>query len=138
MNQDEVKEIWHLEEQFWLADSAFFERTLAPNALMVLPEPAGVLDRAATIDSIRYAARWQHVSFKKRHHALSGSETVVLAYLVLADRGPSDTSYAAQCSSTYVSDNGQWLLLLHHQTRVSPHSGVAAAPNRSFKPGAME
>lgn len=126
MNQDQLKELWHLEEQLWLADSTFFERTLAPNALMVLPEPAGVLDRAATIDSIRSVARWQHVLFTKRHHALSGSETVVLAYLALADRGPSDTSYAAQCSSTYFSDNGQWLLLLHHQTPVSQHSGGCA------------
>lgn len=126
VNRGEVKELWRLEEQFWLADGAFYERTLAPGALMVLPEPAGILDRAATIDSIRAAARWQQVSFKEQQEALFGIETAVLAYRIQADRGSSGPSYAARCSSTYVRDSGQWLLLLHHQTPAGESGGGSA------------
>jgi hypothetical protein len=108
--------LWSLEEDFWRGDAGFFETTLARGALMVLPAPAGVLDRAATIDSIRSAARWQQVAFEDRHQALAGDATAALAYVVRADRGSADTAYVARCSSTYVRDGDAWRLLLHHQT----------------------
>jgi hypothetical protein len=111
-------DLWHLEEKFWLGDAEFYERTLASCALMVLPEPAGVLDRAATVQSIRSGPRWQNISFTHQRHAEPNSSTTILAYTVLADRGSADSAYAAQCSSTYVQINGDWQLALHHQTPV--------------------
>src|SRR5690606_27462424 len=38
--------LWRMEQQFWLGDAAFHAQHLAPGALMVLPPPVGVLDRA--------------------------------------------------------------------------------------------
>ncbi|MGQ4582081.1 DUF4440 domain-containing protein [Lysobacter sp. F60174L2] len=108
--------LWSLEEGFWRGGADFYERTLAPEALMVLPAPTGVLDRDAAIASIRSAARWQHVAFEHRHQVLAGDVTAVLAYAVRADRGSADTAYAAQCSSTYVHSGDRWQLVLHHQT----------------------
>ena len=107
--------LWRLEEQFWQGGADFYELALAADALMVLPPPAGVLDRPATIDSIRSAGRWKHVRITGRHQALVDPGVAVLAYSVQADRGEDDTAYAAQCSSTYVRDDDRWRLLLHHQ-----------------------
>lgn len=114
MKQDE--ELWQLEEQFWLGGPDFYERTLAPDALMVLPQPAGVLDRVATVTSIRSGSRWQNVNLKEQRHVQASRDTAVLSYTAQADRGSPETSYVAQCSSTYVRDSGRWLLVVHHQT----------------------
>lgn len=110
------EELWSLERQFWLSGAEFYERTLAPQVLMVFPPPVGILDRAATVDSIGSAARWQNVSFTEQQLVAAKSDTVVLAYAAHADRGGEDSRYAAQCSSVYVRDDGGWRLVLHQQT----------------------
>ncbi len=110
------QDLWELETRFWLSGAEFYERTLAPQVLMVFPPPAGVLDRAATVDSIRSAVRWQNVSFNEQHLVSATQDTVVLAYIAQADRGGADSRYAAQCSSVYVRDSNGWSLVLHQQT----------------------
>ncbi|HEY6940139.1 hypothetical protein, partial [Dokdonella sp.] len=51
-----------------------------------------------------------------RHRpARCGPATVALAYVARADRGGPDSSYVAQCSSTYARGDGRWLLVMHHQ-----------------------
>lgn len=110
--------LWRLEEQFWQGGADFYELALAADALMVLPAPAGVLDRAGTIESIRAADRWRNVSITDRHQAIAGP-VAVLAYSARAERGEGDAAYAARCSSTYVRDDDRWRLLLHHQAPVS-------------------
>jgi hypothetical protein len=116
VTQDQAIALWKQEEQFWLGSADFYESNLATESLMVLPKPVGILGREATIDSIRSGSRWGNVSFNDRHCVLSTPETAALAYMVHTDRGSPDTSYVAQCSSTYVRANGQWLLVMHHQT----------------------
>ncbi len=116
MTQDQAIALWKQEEQFWLRSADFYESNLAPGSLMVLPKPVGIMDREATIDSIRSGSRWKNVSFSAKHCVIPTPEMAALAYRVHADRGSSGTSYIAQCSSTYVRSNGQWLLVMHHQT----------------------
>lgn len=111
-------ELWQLEERFWLDGADFHARTLAPDALMVLPPPAGVLDRAASVESIRSAPRWRRIDLAERRHAQVSADTVILSYMASADRDGTDATYRAQCSSTYVREQGRWLLALHHQTPV--------------------
>ncbi len=120
MNDNPFGELWRLEEQFWLGDADFYERALAAEALMVLPQPAGVLGRQATIEAIRSAPRWRQVSFSRRVEALPGAGTAVLAYVAEADRGDAAAPYVAQCSSTYVRDGDRWLLALHQQAKGDP------------------
>lgn len=112
--------LWRLEEWFWLGGADFYERTLALGALMVLPAPVGVLDRRATIDSIRAGARWKEVAFHDRHLLQPGADVAVLVYVAVARRADSPP-YAAQCSSTYVRAAGQWQLVVHQQTPTRPH-----------------
>jgi hypothetical protein len=120
MKQAQVEELWHLEEQFWRGNADFYDRTLAPGAFMVLPDPVGILDRSATIAAIRAAPRWQGVVFSEQRQILQDESGVaVLAYAAQAHGGSPDTAYAARCTSTYVRDDGQWLLLAHQQTPAS-------------------
>ena len=58
--------LWRLEREFWLGGAEVYERSLAPGALMVLPPPAGVMDRDARIRSIREGARGSGVDFSAR------------------------------------------------------------------------
>jgi Domain of unknown function (DUF4440) len=108
--------LWSLEQKFWTGDAALYESRLAPTALMVLPDPAGILDREQAIESIRTAPRWAAVEFDDRREIRPAAQVVVLAYIARARRARDQTDYHARCSSTYVDDQGRWLLALHHQT----------------------
>lgn len=110
------QDFWQLEKQFWTGGVDFYDEHLANGALMVLPKPAGVLDRQATLESIRSADRWMNVSISNKNFVTPHQSTAILAYSVQADRGGSDTAYAALCSSTYVLASGEWRLALHQQT----------------------
>ncbi|HYG62790.1 MAG TPA: DUF4440 domain-containing protein [Thermoanaerobaculia bacterium] len=110
------RELWDLERQFWTGGAPIYEERLAPESLMVFPQPAGVLDRAATIAAIQQAPRWEDVRFSSQRIAFPGPQVAVLVYEATADRSAPDTEYAAQCSSTYVKLGGSWKLALHQQT----------------------
>lgn len=110
------QDLWQLEKRFWIGGADFYEHHLASGALMVFPEPAGVLDRKATLESIQSGGRWKHVLFTGKRLIAPAESTSILVYSVKADRGSSDTAYSAQCSSTYVFSSGDWLLALHQQT----------------------
>jgi len=125
MQQTEI--LWKLEEQFWLGAVDFYDATLALDALMVLPQPIGVLERDATIESVRSGARWRNVTFLQQRVAVVG-ETAVLVYTAHADRGTSDMAYVAQCSSTYAHAQEQWQLVAHHQSSVG-QAEMATAKN---------
>lgn len=62
-----MDELWNLEKSFWTGGAETYEARLCLEALMILPPPAGVLDRAATIDAIRAAERWARVTFSQKH-----------------------------------------------------------------------
>jgi hypothetical protein len=120
---DNTKALWQLEEQFWLGSSDFYSTTLAPDALMVLPPPVGTLDRAATIRSVSSGYRWDNVLFRDKQLVSAGPAAAVLVYVASADRGTPDSAYVAQCTSTYVREGEQWLLVVHHQAPVVKAAG---------------
>jgi hypothetical protein len=107
--------LWRIEEQFWSAGVDFYEQHLSAQALMVFPAPAGVLDRAATLDSVQAGCRWEHANFEKRELLRPADHVAVLVYSVIASRHEG-AAYRAVCSSTYVRQGQTWLLALHHQT----------------------
>jgi hypothetical protein len=84
--------------------------------LTVFPQPVGVLDRQATVESIESADRWKNVAFANEHCITPAEGTAILACTVEADRGDRGTDYSAQCSSTYVPTSDGWRLAMHQQT----------------------
>lgn len=118
MNRE--NDLWELEKYFWLLGAEFYERTLAPAALMVLPQPVGILDRPSVIRSIDSGARWQTVSLSQQHCAFPTTDMAILAYIAQAERSEPGAGYVAQCSSVYSRNNRMnWQLVLHQQTPVN-------------------
>jgi hypothetical protein len=106
--------LWDFERGVWLDGIPHCERHLAPDARMVFPEPAGILDADGILQGLDGAPRWEAVTFEAQHAAQSG-DTVVLSYRATAHR-PGDAPYRVLCSSTYVRQGGGWKLLMHQHT----------------------
>jgi hypothetical protein len=115
------QELWKMEEAFWRGDEAYYERTLASKATMVMPAPAGIMNRADTIEAIRNAPRWCSVEFADAHCLSAAEQTCILIYRALAKRSQDRASYEALCSSVYVRSQDAWQLLLHQQTPLDDH-----------------
>jgi hypothetical protein len=111
--------VWDLETRFWQGDAAFFDAWLAPQALMVFPDPIGILNRAEVLDSIRGTPRWTDVRFTKGRLERPTAGVVVVAYRVAARRDGDDAAHAAWASSTYTRSDGVWSLVLHQQTPIT-------------------
>ncbi|NVO24535.1 DUF4440 domain-containing protein [Donghicola mangrovi] len=106
---------WQDEERFWLDGPAFYRDTMADDAVMVLPKPAGILNRPDILEIIQNAPRWDSVSFEDEIAMKHGS-AFVLAYEAVAQRG--DDTYRALCSSTYCEADAGWQLIAHNQVPV--------------------
>jgi hypothetical protein len=109
-------ELLKIEEEFWRGDAAYYEKGLAPSAIMVFPAPAGIVDRVSTIEAIRSAPRWRSVEFRDTRCLSAAEQTRILIYRVVAKRAQDQTSYEALCSSVYIQAENTWQLLLHQQT----------------------
>ncbi|MDO5657177.1 MAG: nuclear transport factor 2 family protein [Paracoccus sp. (in: a-proteobacteria)] len=107
---------WPTEKAFWLDGAGFYRDNLAPDAVMVFPEPVGILSGEAIIAALEGAARWDAVEITQRG-ALRSGETLILTYHATGQRGDA-APYRALCSSTYGRVGSRWLLLCHQQTPV--------------------
>ncbi|NZA27774.1 nuclear transport factor 2 family protein [Luteimonas sp. SJ-92] len=107
--------LWSLERGFWTGDASFYDANLAEEAVMVFPAPAGIMDRAQTLEAIRSAPRWQRVEMAGQRLLQAGDGAVALAYRVRAERD-GDDGYAALCGSVYARTAQDWRLVMHQQT----------------------
>ena len=115
----EDKEFWALERDFWLGGVFVYEARLAAQSLMVLPEPAGVLERTETINSIEAGTRWSNVNILNKKAVFPSENVALLTYRAHAARDGTQ-EYIAQCSSVYVLENAEWKLAVHHQSPLMP------------------
>ena len=107
-------DLLELERAFWLQGTDFFDKTLAPDVVMVFPEPPGVLTDREIVKSLRNVPRWNAVEievFAQRDH----DNFLTLSYRARAVR-EGDAEYRALCSSVYIKVGGVWKLCLHQQT----------------------
>jgi hypothetical protein len=110
-------DIWEREEGFWLDGPGFFEANMAGNALMVFPDPVGILKGRAILEGLRGAPRWDAVEMAERTEAVLG-DTRVLAYRATGRRAGA-APHVALCSSSYARVDGAWRLVSHQQTPVA-------------------
>lgn len=110
----DLNTLWRMEERFWLDGPDFFESSMAPSARMVFPPPVRILSGRQIVEGLRNAPRWNSVDFQDTTETCLG-ETVVLAYKATGQRD-GENPYVALCSSTYVREDGKWVLLAHQQT----------------------
>ena len=116
-------DLFRLEEKFWTEGADYYARHLAPAAMMVLPEPAGVLVKDEIASSLR-SARWSEVSLEE-HRVLELSDgSALVTYKATAIRG-NEPSYVARASSAYVRDGAAWKLAFHQQMPIASPPGAA-------------
>ena len=104
-----------LEEQFWKGDADFYRQRLTAEALMVFPDPVGVLGKEETVASISQAPRWRDVEFTEVRAVMLATDAALLVYRATARR-PEHATYVTRASSVYVRENGAWKLAFHQQT----------------------
>jgi hypothetical protein len=107
-----------LERQLWNADAEFYRQTLSEDVVMVFPEPTGILDRSAVLNSVGGADRWSAVEFDDERLVEVGDDSVQLVYRAVAERSEDESEYAALVSTTYVEAGGSWRVVSHQQTPV--------------------
>ena len=108
-----------MERQFWLADAAYYVQNVGDDALMVLPEPAGVMRKDQAVRSIAASQRWSEVEFENTALLRLGERNAILHYRAVARRPGQEARYAALASSVYSSRDGEWKLVFHQQTPIT-------------------
>jgi uncharacterized protein YchJ len=108
--------LFSLEEKFWTEGADYYRRNLAYAAIMVFPDPAGVLVKDEIASSLERKSRWSRVALEE-HRLLELSDTAaVVTYKATAKRAEGGEPYVARASSAYVRDGAGWKLAFHQQT----------------------
>lgn len=104
-----------MERQFWLAGIEFYEQSLAPDAVMVFPGPAGVMTRSRILTGLSEAPRWTRVLMERVRFIELGPDAVIMTYAARGEREGSPP-YDVLASSVYARRDGTWQLVFHQQT----------------------
>ena len=110
------QDLLNLERQFWKGDADFYRRNLTDRAVMVFPEPAGVLTRDKILETIASSRRWADVRIDDARVVVLIRETALLTYKATARREGDEKDYVALVSSVYVKRDGAWKLAFHQHT----------------------
>ena len=110
--------LFAIEEQFWTEGPEFYQRNLAHTAIMVLPEPTGVLLKDEIESSVSERARWSQVELEEHRVLELDEDAVLVTYKATATRPDAAEPYRARASSVYVRDGAAWRLAFHQQTPI--------------------
>lgn len=107
--------LFSLEEKFWTEGADYYRQNLAYGAIMVFPEPAGVLVKDEIASSLGQKARWAEVALEEHRLLELSDAAAVVTYKATAKRSDGGP-YVARASSAYVRDGPSWKLAFHQQT----------------------
>lgn len=110
--------LFALEERFWLEGGDYYRRHLAAAAVMVFPNPAGVLVSDEISRSLEGATRWTEVALEEHRLIELGDDAAVVTYKATARKNDAPP-YVARASSAYVRDSRGWKLAFHQQTPLA-------------------
>jgi hypothetical protein len=111
------QDLLDLERQFWKGDAGFYRQHLTDHAVMMFPEPAGVLTRDKILETITSAPRWNDVRIDHVRVVQLTPETALVIYKAAARRAGDAKDYIALASSVYVNQDGSWKLAFHQHTQ---------------------
>lgn len=129
-----AQELLTIEEGFWTAADRvhYFGEHMAGDAVMVFPEPTGILDEAAIIETLEDASAWSEVRIEDVDLVHLRETGAVLAYRAEARRDDGDP-YSVYAASVYVlQEDGVWRLAFHQQTPI--RDSRAREPRRPAQP----
>jgi len=110
--------VWIIEKRLWTEGASAWRESLDPLALMVLPEPAGIMRASAARASVEDAPRWAQVEMSERTLVRPTHDLIVIAYRARGRR-EDGSSYEALCGSTYRLADDRWRMVQHQQTPIS-------------------
>jgi hypothetical protein len=110
--------LFSLEEKFWTEGADYYQRNVAYAAILVFPEPAGVLIKDEIASSLKQNARWSQVALEEHRLLELSDAAAVVTYKATAMRADGGKPYVARASSAYVRDGAAWKLAFHQQTPV--------------------
>lgn len=111
-----MDELWQIERRLWLDGADFFADHMADDALMVFPDPVGILEGEAIVEGLRHAPRWSSVDMEEQT-TVERDGGVILAYRATGQRNGQEP-YKAFCMSVYEPKAGGWRITAHQQTPV--------------------
>jgi hypothetical protein len=114
--------LFAIEEKFWTGGAEHCRRYLAPSAIMVFPDPAGVLVSDEIVSTVA-GQRWSDVELEEHRVLELDDRSALVTYKATAHRASGEAPYVARASSAYVRDGAAWKLAFHQQTpltRVAP------------------
>lgn len=109
------RDLVQIEHRLWVGGADVYEEHLAEDALLVFPDPVGVLDRAATLAALT-GPRWREVRFDDVRTQRLGADVATLSYAATATREGESEPYRTRASSVYARVDGRWRLALHQQS----------------------
>lgn len=109
-----------IERAFWRSsgDEEFYRTHVAEEGLFVLS--MGVMTKEAVVAAMAEAEPWESFQIGDPAWVPIGEDVVGLVYEASARRGPDDDEYRANILSVYRRQEGDWQLILHQQTPLSP------------------
>jgi hypothetical protein len=110
--------LFSLEEKFWTEGAEYYQQNLAYAAIMVFPDPAGVMVKDEIASSLEKKARWSRVALEEHRLLELNDAAAVVTYKATARRADGGKAYVARASSAYVRDGSSWKLAFHQQTPV--------------------
>ena len=110
--------LFSMEEKFWTQSAGYYHDHLAYAAIMVFPEPAGVLVKDEIVSALDKAPRWSQVALEEHRLLELSEDAAVITYKATAKRDGGER-YLARASSAYVHDGRAWKLAFHQQTPVA-------------------
>lgn len=117
--EQSLDEILRLERAFWTADVHFYQLHLSDDALLVFPEPVGVMNKVQTLESILDGPRWRDVEFENVRTVEPIQSTVILTYKARAHRGLGEPEHVTLATSAYTNKDGTWRLTFHQQSAAT-------------------
>jgi hypothetical protein len=115
------EELLKLERRFWETPAdrlvELYREALTNEALLVLPDPTGLINKAQCIEIFESAGdTWSDYEIDDPRVVELGEDSALITYLAVAARESDVQPYRARISSVYVRNGEHWLLAFHQQT----------------------
>ena len=108
--------IWNFERELWVGGPEAYERQVADDVVMALPDAPFLYDRQAAIEAVKDTPRWDRVDFEDRRVERHQEGLIVIAYRAKARREGGE-AYSALCTSTLLRrEHEDWAVIQHQQT----------------------
>lgn len=78
--------LFRMEKKFWTGGAEFFERNLAYTAIMVFPDPTGVVTNEQIVSSLGPKVRWSEVVLEEHRLLELSDRAAMVTYKATAKR----------------------------------------------------